>query len=285
MSTQPTPTSHLELIAALLRKAEGTDNEHEAEAFLTRAQTLATRHSIDLAIARAHTAKAEAREEPVEETVRLGKSGQHGLAQYLELFCGIARVNDLKCLQAKNKTAVYPLGFPSDIEVTKALYASLLVQMVQAGDAYVKSGAYKGQTFERQVTVNTSWYGPSTEWVTRPVDARVARRSFYDGFISRVTSRLAIAKSTAVDNAQEADVAPESTVDNPQALTTTALALRDKADELDVFYNATLRGYGISPTRRSRGRADTSTTARGARSAGSAAGDNARLSSQPSIGR
>ncbi|MBF6339814.1 DUF2786 domain-containing protein [Nocardia abscessus] len=40
-------------IGALPRKAEGTENEHEAEAFSAMAQRLATQHSIDLAMARA----------------------------------------------------------------------------------------------------------------------------------------------------------------------------------------------------------------------------------------
>ncbi len=41
-------------IAALLRQAEGTDNAHEADAFMAAAQRLATAASIDLAVARSH---------------------------------------------------------------------------------------------------------------------------------------------------------------------------------------------------------------------------------------
>jgi hypothetical protein len=44
-------------IAALLRQAEGTDNQHEADAFMAAAQRLATATSIDLAVARAHSDK------------------------------------------------------------------------------------------------------------------------------------------------------------------------------------------------------------------------------------
>ena len=61
-------------IAALLRQAEGTDNPHEAEAFMTAAQRLATATSIDLAVARSHTAKREA--------------AQAKYAEYLELEVG-----------------------------------------------------------------------------------------------------------------------------------------------------------------------------------------------------
>ena len=44
-------------IAALLAMAERTTNEHEAEAFLAKAQALATHNSIDLALARAATSR------------------------------------------------------------------------------------------------------------------------------------------------------------------------------------------------------------------------------------
>jgi hypothetical protein len=43
-------------IAALLRQADGTDNAHQAEAFMAAAQRLATATSIDLAVARSHSA-------------------------------------------------------------------------------------------------------------------------------------------------------------------------------------------------------------------------------------
>ena len=38
-------------IAALLRQAEGTDNDHEAQTFMAAAQRLATAAAIDLALA------------------------------------------------------------------------------------------------------------------------------------------------------------------------------------------------------------------------------------------
>ena len=60
-------------IAALLRQAEGTDNTHEAEAFMAAPQRLATATSIDLAVARAHSATRTAATAPVQRTITIGE--------------------------------------------------------------------------------------------------------------------------------------------------------------------------------------------------------------------
>lgn len=66
-------------IAALLRQAEGTDNLHEAEAFMAAAQRLATATSIDLALARAHSAERTKAQMPVQRTITIGEPGRRGL--------------------------------------------------------------------------------------------------------------------------------------------------------------------------------------------------------------
>ncbi len=52
VAAMSTDEKMLARIAALLRQAEGTDNPHEADAFMAAAQRLATATSIDLAVAR-----------------------------------------------------------------------------------------------------------------------------------------------------------------------------------------------------------------------------------------
>ena len=66
-------------IGALLRQAEGTDNPHEAEAFMTAAQRLATATSIDLAVARSHSATRTAAQVPSMRTITIGEPGSRGL--------------------------------------------------------------------------------------------------------------------------------------------------------------------------------------------------------------
>lgn len=272
---------NLDLIAALLRKAERTDNEHEADAFMSRAQTLASRHSIDLAIARAHTAKAEKREEVEEQAITMGAKGKQGLAQYVRLFLNICEVNEIKCLIAHDSTTVYAMGFPSDIEMAQTLYGSLVVQMVQAGEAYLKSGEYKKDTVRipgRYKRVRSPYWGFDEVWVEgteKPVDGRVARRSFYEGFITKITSRLREAKNEALEQATEENTEVSTVVDEAtgQALTSMALVLREKKAEVDLFYaEKSKRARGS--WKGGRGKSGGSHSAR---SAGREAGGSARI--------
>ena len=73
-------------IAALLRQAEGTDNQHEADAFMAAAQRLATATSIDLAVARAHSDQRTKAQTPVQRTITIGNAGARGLRTYVQLF-------------------------------------------------------------------------------------------------------------------------------------------------------------------------------------------------------
>src|SRR6516165_5900372 len=109
-------------IAALLRQAEGTDNAHEAEAFMAAAQRLATATSNDLALARSHSAQRTKAQLPVQRTVTIGQAGTKGLRTYVQLFVMIGLANDVKCDVASNSTFVYAYGFAEDIDTTHTLY-------------------------------------------------------------------------------------------------------------------------------------------------------------------
>src|SRR5258705_7096777 len=130
-------------IAALLRQAEGTDNQHEADAFMAAAQRLATATSIDLALARTHADKRTKAQTPVQRTVTIGNAGARGLRTYVQLFTVIAHANDVNCDVASNSTFVYAYGFAEDIDASHALYASLVMQMVKASQANFSSGPHR----------------------------------------------------------------------------------------------------------------------------------------------
>lgn len=225
-------------IAALLRQAENTDNEHEAEAFMAAAQRLATTTSIDLAVARAHSVTRTAAQAPVQRTVTIGDAGTRGLRTFVQLFVVIALANDVKCDVASNSTFVYAYGFAEDIDATHALYASLVVQMVKASDGYIASGAH------------------------RPTPTITARLNFQLAFGARVGQRL----SDAREEARQAATAERS--DQPG----TALALRNKELELVSYYRKASRARGTwRATNASAGYSSD------ARRAGDRAGRRARL--------
>ncbi|MHC9297422.1 DUF2786 domain-containing protein [Mycobacterium sp. LTG2003] len=195
-------------IAALLRQAEGTDNQHEAEAFMAAAQRLATATSIDLALARAHSAERTKSQMPVQRTITIGQAGTKGLRTYVQLFVVIGLANDVKCDVASNSTFVYAYGFAEDIDATHALYASLVLQMVKASEAYIASGAH------------------------RPTPTITARLNFQLAFGARIGQRLSEAREEAKREVDEAH--------RPG----TAIALRDKDLELRSFYREASQARG-----------------------------------------
>ncbi|SKT26713.1 DUF2786 domain-containing protein [Mycobacteroides abscessus] len=139
-------------IAALLNKADNTDNEHEADAFLKAAQRIATLESIDLAKARAHTRSKESTT-PEQREIVIGERRQRGLTTLIELFLEIAAANDVRVAVAHNNTRVYAHGYRDDIDVVQALYVRLLPQMAAASRAFLARGDYQREEVPYSVRV------------------------------------------------------------------------------------------------------------------------------------
>lgn len=234
----------LSRIAALLRQAEGTDNPHEAEAFMAAAQRLATATSIDLAVARSHSAKREAAQAPTQRTITIGEPGTKGLRTYVQLFAVIAAANDVRCDVASNSSFVYAYGFPEDLDTTHALYASLVVQMVRACDAYLATGAHK------------------------PTPTITARLNFQLAYGARIGQRLAAARDEAKKAAEE----------DQQSAPGTALALRNKELELVDHYRRTSKARGTWYAARANAGYSSA-----ARRAGDRAAKHARLGTSPEL--
>ncbi|RFD26041.1 hypothetical protein MUBE_06235 [Mycobacterium uberis] len=228
----------LDRIAALLRQAEGTDNAHEADAFLGAAQRLATVASIDLAVVRSHAASRSPAQAPTQRTITIGTAGTRGLRTYVQLFVLIAAANDVRCDVASNSTFLYAYGFAEDIDATHALYASLVVQMVRASDTYLASGAY------------------------RPTPTITARLNFQLAFGMRVGQRLTEAR----------DQIRRAVTKDRGSSPGTAIALRDKEIELRDYYRSASKARGTWQANRvSAGYSSA------ARRAGDQAGRRARL--------
>lgn len=265
----------LDKISKLLAKAESTEHEAERDALVSKAQQLATLASIDLEVARQHQADQNKREQPEQRRVELfgwedrRKQGRH---HFVNLFLRIGEANDVKANIYADSTGVVPFGFPSDIDVTEALYASLAVQMVTAANAYLKTGAYKTETAIYEVRDH---YWGGTTFESKPMNGKTARSNFYEAFINAISIRLLQARKDAVATTES--VVNEETGEES---TSGALVLADKAVEVRDFYkqNSNARGSWGAGRRSSAARSDS------ARSAGTEAGKSARLTGTRGIG-
>ena len=241
---------HLERIAGLLRQSEGTDNPHEAQAFLSRAQELATLHSIDLAVARA-TDTGPRHATPTMRQITLGEPGTRGLSTYARLFWAIAHANDVRIDIAQNSTWVVAYGMDTDIATVELFYARLLPQMIAESAAYLRSDEHR-----------------------RPQGRRVAgitaRLAFQRAFAARVGTRLADIRDTTHSQA--------SATGTPQTSTSTELALRGKQVEVADYYATHSTARGTWRPARKRHRAATVASL-----AGNAAGARAHLTDQQSL--
>jgi hypothetical protein len=250
----------LERIGALLAKAESTDSTHEAEALIAKAQQLATLHAVDLAAARERTRQAE-RATPIQRKVVLAERNEQGRRHRVSLFCVVARVNDVRVDVARTSTYVLAFGFPSDVEVVEALYASLATQMVTAANAAIRRGEHRREVY---------WSPTARAWRS---DARVFRTAFNHGFVATVAERLAAAREAAL---AEGDARQGSA---PGATSSGALVLARKADAVDAYYDRTSQARG---TWRGSRTAPVAWSDAGHR-AGTAAGRSARLSAPRSL--
>lgn len=225
--------SHLDRIAALLAKAERSDNAHEAEAYLAKAQALATQASVDLAVARARTAKREAREQPTSRTIHIGEPGKRANTHLVSLFVAVGQCNGLQIDIARNSTYVIAFGMPSDLELVDALFGSLATQMITAATGWLDLGEWRSDTYISR----DGWKKEHT--------AQTARAAFYRAFIERVRDRLDEARQEVLAAAaqQKVDVLPVSG-DVSTVSTTGALVVRAKEAEVRSYYRESSSARG-----------------------------------------
>jgi hypothetical protein len=193
----------LDKIGKLLAQAEGTDNEHEADAFVARAQELATSYALDLELARAR--QQDRRLKAVEEAFEqrrlvVGERGKRGNRQLVFLYLAVAHANDVIVNVAQDSTFVIGFGYPADLDVVERLWASLTTQMATAASRRLRAG-------EHGRIAAISW-----------------RLSFYEGYVHAVQSRLQQARDRAL-------------AQTTSEVRTGELVLRKKAERVQAFHD------------------------------------------------
>jgi hypothetical protein len=173
-------------VAKLLRKAEGTDNEAEAQTFYAKAQALITRHALDeLEIRAAMGDEGQRPEEPVEqEFIEVG-AGCYFVAD-CTLWTVVANANTCKVLVSKryknrrtgvvDPGGVYLIGRASDRTNVKLLMASLNLTV-----------AKNTRTLPDHLKGAKVW------------DKEVWRRSFRESFANVIGRRLVESRTQAAE--------------------------------------------------------------------------------------
>lgn len=258
---------YVERIGALLAKAESTDSEHERLALIEKAQHLAAKHSIDLAVAAARTQGGAAPSLEVDRFVFSDEQQNRNLKKHLvTLMCVIAASNDVRVDVLRSSVGVVMYGFAGDLLACKTLWTSLSVQMVSEASAWIRTGVWRSQVMLRE----DRWGRPEAV----PMDARVARSGFYTGYVGRIGDRLAAARAAAEQEAEVEYAAPAdagSTADSGGELISTAVVIAAKQERVRDFYTESSRARGRWSGPSSRPGAER------ARAAGWDAGGRARL--------
>lgn len=217
----------IERISALLIKAERTDNEHEAEAYLMKAQSLATLASIDLATARAQRVASEAPAEPIVRTVTIGEKGKRANTHLVSLFVVVAHNNFAMVDVAADSTYVVAYGMAQDLDVIHTLFASLSVQMATTAQTYLESTDWKSETY--RVRSRTTGL-----LVTKHFTKQTARAAFYRAFVARIDERLQHARQQAMDEHDQQSGRGEGA----------ALVLRESESAVRSFHRQTSDARG-----------------------------------------
>ena len=223
----------IDTVAALLTKAQRTDNEAEADAYLSKAQQLATLHAIDLATAAAKAANKGKRAVPVQRQISVGEPRKRVNKPLISLFSAIASSNDVMIDIAHNSTYVIAYGLPDDIETVENIWLACAPRMVEDATRWVRGGAWRGDYVQYW---DRDWH----RYMEKPATAHAAKAAFFSAFTYRIKTRLAEGRKEAIVQAD----AEQPTLGETGTAGGAELVLVAKADQVGKFYKQTSNARG-----------------------------------------
>ncbi len=113
-------------IRGLLRKAEGTDNEHEAEAFYSKAQELIMRYAIDEEQMWANDPEKRSKIETLDVAIADRSAGADDKRRILH---ACAKANRCQMWYSPGMSRSTIAGYTSDILFVEMLFSSIVTQM------------------------------------------------------------------------------------------------------------------------------------------------------------
>jgi hypothetical protein len=203
----------LERVRALLAQAESTTFEAEAEAFTAKAQTLMTRHAIDLAMVTNAERDRGKGPKATPESIRLPIDDPYADTKSF-LLQVVAQASRCRSVFLVRLSVTTVIGFPHDLVATEMLFTSLLVQAQAALAAAAKSAPPGSRTRSRSF-----------------------RSSFLMGYANRVGERLDEVNRHIIDAAEE------------ETGSSILPVLADQADQLDEVVRRMFPGAASFATR------------------------------------
>lgn len=179
MSTQE---SIAETIAKLLNKAEGTDNQHEAEAFSEAAERLMIKHAIDAAAVRAKQTGASVKPEEIIEVEHRFRGIFASAHKHLALALGHALGFQMYQRKVTPGEQMFWVGYESEIKEAQVLLTSLMAQ---------------AKRLEARATRNETFWDKSERYRFR--------RSFLDAFAAAVGDRVKATRQSVIDEVSSTD--------------------------------------------------------------------------------
>lgn len=176
--------SKIDTIAKLLAKAEGTNNQHEAETFMAKAEQMMLEEGVDRAMLEARR-PGQKREDIVQERIYIKNGHGYGMAmkKVAHAVAPSFSVHSLQANMYNGDIVVFLIGHRSDVEQAKVLAESLMEQSRKQALHWWKT---VGKAEHPHYDDNDAYY---------------ARREFIFAFASGVRARLEETRNRVAEEA------------------------------------------------------------------------------------